>query len=72
MPHHPLGCFTRPVCLRLFMAGGMGTSAVGAMSASTNTTMAMATGVVVETIVAMVVTDGPLARGLESERVQRR
>jgi hypothetical protein len=39
----------------------MGTSAVGAMSASTNTTMVMATGVVVETIAATVVTDGPLA-----------
>jgi hypothetical protein len=39
----------------------MGTSAIGAMSASTVTTMAMATGVVVKTIVAMVVTDGPLA-----------
>jgi hypothetical protein len=36
----------------------MGTSAVGAMSASTNTTVAMATGVVVKTIVTMVVADG--------------
>jgi len=36
----------------------MGTSAVGVMSASTVTTMAMATGVVVEPIVVMVVTDG--------------
>jgi hypothetical protein len=40
------------------MDGGMGTSAVGAMSASTNTTMGMATGVVVKTIVTMVVADG--------------
>ena len=56
--HHPLGCSTRPVCLSLFMDGGMGTSAVGAMSASTNTTMGMATGVVVKTIVTMVVADG--------------
>jgi hypothetical protein len=36
----------------------MGMSAVGAMSASTGTPMAMATGVVVEPIVVMVVTDG--------------
>jgi hypothetical protein len=47
------------------MDGGMGTSAVGAMSASSDTrmamAMAMAMGVVVETIVAMVVADGPLA-----------
>jgi hypothetical protein len=42
------------------MDGGMGTSAVGAMSASSDTrmAMAMAMGVVVETIVAMVVADG--------------
>ncbi len=61
-----------PEFWRQITAGGMGMSAVGAMSASTDTTMAMATGVVVETIVAIFVTDGPLAGGLESERVQRR
>jgi hypothetical protein len=44
------------------MAGDMGTSALGAMSASTDTTLVMATGVVVETIVARVVADGTLLR----------
>jgi hypothetical protein len=47
-----------PVFWLQFTAGGMGMSAVGAMSASTDTTLVMATGVVVETLVARVVADG--------------
>jgi hypothetical protein len=40
------------------MVGGMGTSAIGAMSARTDTIKVMATGVVVEPIGAMIVTVG--------------
>ena len=47
-----------PEFRRQTTVGGMGMSAVGAMSTSSDTIMAMATGVVVEPIVVMVVTDG--------------
>jgi hypothetical protein len=47
-----------PELWRQFTVGGMGMSAVGAMSASSDTTLVMATGVVVETLVARVVADG--------------
>ena len=47
-----------PEFWRQITAGGMGMSAVGAMSPNADTTMVMATGVVFETLVTMVGTDG--------------